>query len=218
MEVITKNKMLDMLARSEMGLAQKRFDEGSVEIARLLFADSARKYEYIASTREKEGDCIRTLEHARRLAVKAEDHKRIYGITSKIVRLEMFPERELRMAELKGNEVELSDTPLMCGIPKVTGIHSPEMSYYKYIIDMRNGNFERLVEAAADSYLEKTLVNLKMEQVKIEDGTTEKTEITLNYALPLEFIGLSSKHRRENSEYVKNMINVLGNSLELLLK
>ncbi len=218
MEVITKSKMLDMLARCEMGLAERRFEEGSMETAKLLFADSSRKYAYIASTREKNADSMRTLEHALKLAVRGESPKEIYRITSRIVELEMFPERRLVMAELRGDGVELPGTTFIRGIPKITEIHSTEMSYYKYIIDMRNGNFERLLAAAEDSDMKRVLLNLTREQAKVVDGSLENAEVTLNYAVPLEFIDISSKHRRENSDYIKNMINVLSGGFELLLK
>ncbi len=218
MEVITKNKMLDMLARCEMGLAERKLEQGRAETAKLLFADSARKYGYIASTREKKADAVRTLEHALKLAIRSEDPIGIYRITSKIVELEMFPERRLVMAELRGDGVELPGNTFIRGIPKVTEIHFTEMSYYRYIIDMRNGNFEKLLAAAEDSDMKGMLLNLTREQAKVVDGSLENAEITLNYAVPLEFIGISSKHRRENSNYMKNMINVLGGGLELLLK
>lgn len=218
MEVITKSKMLDLLARCEMGLAERRLEEGQMETARLLFADSSRKYAYIASTREKRTDGMRTLEHALKLAMRAEDPKEIYRITSKIVELEMFPERRLVMAELRGDGVELPGTTFIRGIQKITEVNSSEMSYYKYIIDMRGGNFEKLLSAAEESDLKRTLLNLTKEQAKVVDGSLENAEVTLNYAVPLEFMDISSKHRRENSNYIKNMINVLASGIELLLK
>ncbi len=219
MEVVTKNKMIDMLARCEMALAERRLEEGKTDVARLLFADSAGKYEYIASTRDKKVDGMRTLEHALKLALKADDQKRIYSITSRIVELEVFPERRLRPIGLLGSNFELvGASPLIRGVQKKTEVHSPDMTYYKYIIDMSNGNFERIVEVAGDGDLKKTLMDLKREQIRIEDDALEGMAITLNYTAPTELMDLSSRHKREDSEYVKNVINVLGNSLELLLK
>lgn len=217
MITLTKNKMLDMLARCEMGLADRRSQEGMTASASALFADSARKYEYLASLREEKRDGIRTLEHALMLAKRSGDAKRTYSIATKISELELFSEKGLAVVELKGNGVDFSNLPFIRGVPKVTELDNREMAYYNYRIDLGNGKFAKLIDALGDGELKRIVDATQREIVTIEDEQLEKSAILLSYKDQLSLMSIYSKHRSEDANHIKNAINIIGNSFELLL-
>lgn len=215
--LVNRNGVLSDLAEVTSRLGQKRLEEGNEVAARELFKESARIYAHVSTKiSEAEGKRI-VLEKALNGALRSDDHKLTYDIAIGALRVSNSDEYDpkFRLAD----EI-LEDSRVVAGVRKILEKTGYNSAIYYYRINMDQDEFDKLVLLSEGTKRLNNLLKHPDTQktgsyIKESDDSAGGIRVRYN---SLGFMTLSSRHSTVEHEGVKELINSVAVTLELLVR